>query len=956
MPQVLAQEDDQEDDKETVELERVQVTGSRLGRIDFEGASPVTIFTRDDIERTGAHDVGELLRQIPAVTGSPQGTAQNNAGDGSSRTDLRGLGPVRTLVLLNGRRQDSGTGTSFDFSTLPLAAIERIEVLKEGASAIYGADAVAGVINVITRRGFSGARVQAQYGGSFELERNPAAETRPEWAGSDGNSGRISVVLGNVGERGSFLIGAERTEQDPVYQGNIPDVQFRRVILGAAGVLADGFPRCLETGSCTDTGGSPSNLGGVFRPVDPEDGLLGFFARDLETGEIRPFDPATDLFNFAPMNFIQTPFTRTGAFAQAEYRLFDGVSAWIETRWSNRESEQELAPTPLFIGLLQPGAPLDNIPGEGVPASNAFNPFGLDVANALRRVAETRRRFQQDVERVHADAGLRGDFEQFGTRWSWDAALSWGRTDQDNTDLGQFVGDNFLTAIGPSFFDENGNAVCGTPEDPIRTVNDQRCVPLDLFGGFGTITQEMLDFVGAPLEDHLETRLLVFDAVIQGDVARLPAGPAGLALGFQFRDQELTNTPDPNKAAGETTGSTFQRTSGSFDVNSWFVEANVPLLADVPGADLLEVGAGVRLDDYSTIGDNIAVMFTGRWKPRVDLLLRASYSDVFREPTIFDLFTPRTDRLLVRQDPCSTNFPLIPMPVNRYAELTPEQRERCRMTGVPAGGFEQVLPIRTRVGGNPDLDPESGDTVTVGLAHSPSALPGLSLTVDYWQVELDDALEDVPGDVVLDQCIIRGNLEFCDSIIRQSTGNVGEVDHVLAPIRNAARLTARGFDIEAAYNRSTTVGLWSVRTLWTYLDKRSLQVVPGDKVFDAAGRTTNLGQVSVGDGVWPQWKGLTTLDWTRGDWSASVSWEYLDSVTEFPDDENPTAGRKVPRVNYFDFTGSYHTPWGPRVTAGVTNAFNTDPPFIFSGRNVFTDPNTYRMLGRSWFVRLTHEF
>ena len=214
----------QEEETEGPDLaDRIQVTGSRLNRVEADSANPVNVITRADVERVGFSDVGEVLRQLPAVTGSPLSTSTNNGGDGSSLTSLRGMGPARTLVLINGRRSN-GAG---DFSTMPIAMVERIEVLKEGASAIYGADAVAGVVNIITRTDFQGAQIQVQYGESFETVDNPAASLNPVYGGSDADLGRFSAVFGDVSEKGSFMIGAERSKQDPVYQGNLKGSQFR---------------------------------------------------------------------------------------------------------------------------------------------------------------------------------------------------------------------------------------------------------------------------------------------------------------------------------------------------------------------------------------------------------------------------------------------------------------------------------------------------------------------------------------------------------------------------------------------------------------------------------------------------------------------------------------------------------------------------------------------------------
>lgn len=941
---------DPPEEEDAADLGRVEITGSRLSRVDVEGARPVNILTRDDIERIGLSDVGQVLRQLPAVTGSPLSTATNNGGDGSSLTSLRGMGPARTLVLINGRRSN-GVG---DFSTMPIAMVERIEVLKEGASAIYGADAVAGVVNIITRTDFQGAQVTVQYGASTELVSNPAEAQRSEWAGSDGEIGRFSAVIGDVGEKGSFMLGAERSKQDPVYQGNLKGSQFQRVIGGDT--LTDGFPRCLETGSCNDGGGSSSSLGGFFVPFDfdlDEDGnfigSLGAFTRDLDTGEIRPFTGA-DVYNFAPVNFIQQPFTRTSAFAEGNYDLFDldngfTMNGFFESRWSNRRSEQELAPTPLFIGIFDPGAPLDNGPGEGVPASNAFNPFGEDVVDLRRRVAEGRRRFEQDVVRTNITGGVRGDIGQLLPTWTYEASFHWGRTNQVNTDFGQFVGANFRQAIGPSFIDDQGNAVCGTPDNPIAG-----CVPMNLFGGFGTITQEMLDFAGAELTDRFDSTLTIIEGSVSGDMFQLPAGPAGLALGYQFRDEKLSSIPDSGKATDSVTGNTFSKTEGQFDVNSWFAEVNLPLLADLPFAHLVEVGAGVRYDDFSTIGDNTVFMVNGRWQPTRDLLVRGSYSEVFREPTIFDLFSPQGDSFPSFQDPCSNGVIGDP-DNNRYATLTPEQQAQCRATGVPEGGFFQTnAQPRARVGGNPNLDPEEGETITIGLSYAPSQLPGFNVTIDYWDIQLDDPIGAVGAASVMNQCILFGNQEFCDDITRDQTINPGEVISIISLARNSGQMTASGVDFDVSYTWSTDFGLFRAKSLWSYLDEREAEVLPGDRIDVSGGFLGDGGRNGLFEAVYPEWSGFSTVDWTYGDFGASINWEWLSEVDDVDN------GEKIRRTQYWDVTGSYNTPWGTQITGGLTNIFNERPPFITNAFNANTDVDTFRMLGRSWFVRLTHNF
>ncbi len=975
--QAFAQDDD------AAELERIETTGSRLSQVDIEGASPVTSIDREDIERIGLTDLADVIRQLPSIGGSPLSTSTNNGGSGATLVDIRGLGSVRTLVLINGKRDITGG----DFSNIPIALVERIDVLKEGAAAIYGADAVAGVINIITRRDFEGAELQAQYGASFELDDNIASATNlnPAFTGTDGTVKRVAFTFGGNTERGNFVAGIEFNEQSPVYQGQIGgDIgpQFQNVINVAdqAGFINDGFPGCLSTGSCNANGGSSASLGGFFNPVD--DPNAGAFTRDLQTGEIRPFNAAGgDLYNFAPVNFIQTPFERTSVFFQGDYELFDGLEAYVEARYNNRQSEQELAPNPLFLiqNIFDPTVPLDNDPalplaGQfGIPSNNAFNPFGLPVTDLRRRVAESRRRFEQEENIIQINSGLRGDFGDFAPTWSWDVSWNWGREREANTDFGQLVGANFLQAIGPSFFDENGVATCGTPGAAIAG-----CVPLNLFGGFGSITQEQLDFIEFELNDSIETQLQVFNATIKGDVFELPAGPLSTAFGYEFRKQELDAIPDSGKATNSVTGNVFGRTTGEFDVDSLFIEVNIPLLSGVPGAELLEIGGGFRYDDYSTIGDTGNFQGSLRWQPFRGFLVRGSFAEVFREPTIGNLFSPQGDSFPSFLDICRSSASVASNPTNSFAALSAAEQARCVQTGAIVTGmdangqpftFDQTnAQPRSRVGGNPNVGPESGETYTVGIAFSPDFLPGFSFTADYWDVSLDNAIAGggIAAQTVIALCVQGGQDAFCNDITRQSFGNVGEVAQIESLATNIGGESASGIDFGFNYNFNTGFGLFDARLLVTWLDERT-SFVFGDSLASQGlpDDTINVsGQFDDRNGlteaIYPEWKGLFTLDWSLGDFGASVNVEYLDSVTE---DLNQGIGQapggpinNIPAEWYVDLTARYNFAWGTEISGGITNIFDSDPPFITRGFNANTDVDTYRLLGRSWFARVTHRF
>lgn len=945
----------QDQDQDSAELDRVEVTGSRLSQVDIEGATPVTVLDRSDIERIGLNDLADIIRQLPSITGSPLSTRTNNGGSGGTLADIRGLGSIRTLVLINGRRDISGG----DFSTIPVSIVERIDVLKEGAAAIYGADAVSGVINIITRKDFQGAEFIANYGRSFELVRNPAVDEvgDPGLRGSDGDTKRASFVFGDKGEKSSFVIGVEYNEQDPVFQGNVDSPQFQRTLVisdledylaGGLGstnrdLNGDGSPGLVSIGSSRTIGGF-FNVPGV-----------GLRTRGAN-GEIRPFDPSGDdavggdLYNFAPVNYLQTPFERTNLFVQGDYDLFENVNAYVEARYSNRRSSQLLAPLP-YDSRFDPAATLPD-GRSGIPATNVYNPFGVDITDVRRRVTETGgRTFDNEINQIQLNTGLHGTFAELAPTWEWDVSWQWGRRARVDTDSGQFVGARLANALGPSFFDDAGVARCGTPDNVI-----DGCVPLNLFGGGGTITQDQLDYVTADLNDRATTKRQVFNASLRGDLIDLPAGPLATAFGYEFRKEEFTNIPDSGKATGAVTGNTGGPTRGEYDVDSLFLEVNIPLLSGIPGIELLELSGGFRYDDYSTIGDTGNFQGSLKWQPIQGLLIRGSYSEVFREPTVGELFATQADSFPSFQDVCSTGILGDPNAPNLYANLTPEQQARCTLTGAPAGGVLQTdVQVRSRVGGNEDLRPETGETYTIGFAWSPDFFEGFSVTADYWDVDLSDAITSIAAGNVVSQCVVEGNLDQCANVRRFDDGNI---DAVIAANTNIGGEHASGIDVAFNYTRNTDLGVFDTRLLVTWLNERESTVLD---TVDASGRFEDRNGLS--RGVYPEWKGTFNVDWSYGNFGASVNVDYIGSIDEF-DTSALNAGasdddafiQKVDAEWYVDFVGRYNFGWGTQVSAGITNIFDNNPPFINGEFNASTDTDTYRLFGRSWFAEIRHNF
>ncbi len=487
------------------------------------------------------------------------------------------------------------------------------------------------------------------------------------------------------------------------------------------------------------------------------------------------------------------------------------------------------------------------------------------------------------------------------------------------------------------------------------------------------ITDEMLDFVSIPLNDRFINERQVTQAILVGDIVELPAGPLAGAFGYERRTEDYIFTPDSSKATDATTGNTGQGTEGAYDVDSFFGELNIPLLSGVTGAELLEVSVSGRYDDFSIFDS--ATTFQGglRWQPVRSLLVRATAGEVYREPNISELFAGVGDSFPNTIDPCSGRGG------------TPGCED------VPPDYQQADTQARARIGGNINVTPEEGDTFTVGLAWSPTFAPGFSMTVDYWEIEIDDAINIPSANVVLAGCFSGAVPQFCDNINRFPNG---DLEQVLTLVQKVGPETAEGIDWSMNYNLNTDIGLWDFAWHGSYNIKREQLVL---KDFDADGIATAESRDVVGlfehralgrPASYPEWRWLFTTDWSLGDFGLSLSVEFIDGVEECgnpnadstfltmycPDDPQivsidpadtywgiPIIDRawinEIDETYYFDLVGRYTVPgWGTQITAGVTNLTDEELPFLNQGFNATTDEDTFRAFGRSWFVNFKHSF
>lgn len=906
-PVVIAEEDG---------VERIEVTGSRIKRTDIEGANPVTILDRSTIVDMGITDVGELVQRLPAMNGAPVATTTNNGGSGAVTVDLRGLGSIRTLVLINGRRTVDGG----DFQTIPASMIEQVEILKDGASAVYGADAVAGVVNIITRSSFSGVEVSVQ---------------RKDWteASGDAKNDMISLVAGKEFDGGHITFGAEYNTQDGIFQGqyDTPHFQAPYYVIDVADFEQNG----LVPNQNAVALGSSRIPNGVFKTATGELVTLAEGGDPMNPADYRPyngdvFDPNNDTYNYAPVNYLQTPYERANVFIETKFDVAEDVAFFGSLRGSQRSSAQQLAPVP-YDSRFDPG--FINADGfSGISADSYYNPFGEDIVDARRRVVEGDRRFEQDVLQVQAVAGFEGVFAEV---WEWSTSYNWGYRARTDVDYGQLVAANMEKALGPSFMDTDGVVKCGTPGEVI-----EGCVPLNLFGE-GNITQDMLDYVQAELVDKYTTEQDVFNLnLTNSELFELPAGFVGVSVGYEYRREAYGYTPDSNKAKESVSGNTGGGTDGSYTVNSFYGEAAIPLLADLPAAELLELTLGLRHDDFSTFGGNTTYQAGMKWRPYSDLLVRATYGEVFRAPNVSELFSPQVDSFDQAEDPCNTN---------NFGSLSAQGQALCVASGVPQGGYDQTdTQVRARAGGNPELQPEEGNTFTVGFAFEPEFVEGLNFTVDYWEIDLDNLISRLGAEELMTQCYENLNTDVCGQISRLPGGNI---DAIAAVNLNLASSKAEGVDAELAYSLETGFGDWRASLGWTHLLTREDTPYQGADVNDVKGK---LDPTSSGQIAYPEDKATFGVDWKWEDVSVSYTGEYISSIEAgytFVD-----GIQKVDSQFYHDITASYDFVTDTRLSFGITNLTDEDAPYIDSAFNASTIPELYRVNGRGMFVRVVQKF
>ena len=911
------------------------VTGSRIRRDPLEQDSPVVTLDQQSIARTGLSAIADVLQRLPSSSGGLNSKVNNSGnignppdgggvGAGSAEIDLRYLGAKRTLVLVDGIRfvngaSGSGIPSTVDLNTIPANSIERIEVLQSGQSPLYGSDALAGVVNIITRSTQEGLKASAQFG-TFRQ--------------GDGHTQDYQLSYGVNGPTTHLVVGGTYVKQEAVRTRDRASSRF---------------PNPGQT-SCTDPVGgcSSATLNGFFAVGGP---TLTLKAPVTGRPRFDPLDPTgpnsdfkllttADRFNFAPFNYFLTPSERFGGFLSFKQELGSDINLRVKAAYNRRNSQNQAAFLPLFIGPdAGNGNLLDTI---SIDATNPFNPFGRTLSaggagnppasysTVRRRLVEAgQRTYTQHVDTMSLTGTLDGSFDVGEKKFYWDVNAILGFNDAHQTFTGNINAAKLARALGPV-------ANC-TGE----------CVPFNIFGGAGSVTPAMLAYVGFVEKDKSSQRLQDYTANLTGDLFDLPAGPVGIAVGFEHRYQFGSFDPDPVIVAGLGADIPAQPARGSYNSDEVYGEIRVPILADTPFFQTLEVDGAVRHSDYSTSGGNTTYTGSGLWKPVEDLLLRASYAEGFRAPSIGELFGANSRADAPIDDPC-TNVPGSPW--NTSATV----KANCIANGVPANGSYQEpnggqLPVIT--GGNDALKPETSRTLLFGAVYSPKwAREGgfasqLSFEANYYDIKVDNAIAPIGADITLARCAQTGDALSCASVLRTASGQVARIS---GQLQNIGGIRTKGIDLTFTYrSQQSSVGTFGLSLNGNIL-KKYTETVPattGFTVTSYRGKTRGFPDQS-----YPKFKGIGVLDWTLGDLGASFTGRYIDSVEE-------ADGSKLDSRFYGDVQLTYSpSQFDSRITmtVGVNNVFNQDPPPCTSCTGPNFDPTTYDIPGQFGYLRISY--
>ncbi|RIX27038.1 TonB-dependent receptor domain-containing protein [Sphingomonas edaphi] len=965
----------------------IVVTGTRIATPNRQSFSPVQSVRSDDFVLTGVPNVEQTLNQLPQLVPGFTNTS-NNPGTGAATLDLRGLGSVRTLILVNGRRwiaNDAGQIPEIDVNTIPSALIHRVDIVTGGASAVYGSDAVTGVINFILKPTIRGLHLEAR-------------QNITEVGDSSVSSADLTYGSSFLGDKGNVIASLGWLKQRPSLQGSRSFSEFAAsdgcILRGSRDEL--GFGQATGSLSCNSANeewglvraGSPTvpesrfqggPQPGLLVPSGIGDGLVRLpGSRFAEGGDIVPFLPPGDLYNFAPDNYVQVPLKRISANLLASLELSEAFEPFVEFSYIRTRSPQQLAPAP---GVIGSGA--DSV----FPALiNLDNPFLSSSARQLLdisfgRDAEGRRGFlgnpstgftlnpaytgdadglvapgrissrltglgpRQSNDQRDAYRGLIGLRGELGRGWSYEGYYSRSHVSHDTRHFNSASARRLQQAM-LARDNGSGQIVCIDPTNG--------CVPINIFGE-QTISPEAADFLRINPVERTRVKEQIAELTMKGDLFELPAGPLKAVLGAAWRRTSYVFRPDNSFEEGDTLG--FLKSigaAGSTRVFELFGEALVPIVRDKPLAYDLNAELGIRYSDYDSVGGVWTWKLMGNWAPVRELRLRAGFQQAIRAPNVRELYEEELTDFGVPSDPCA--------PINQFV-LTPELIEACARNGaagLPLDFYETLV----TTGGSTDLKAETARTFTLGAVAQP--FRSFMATIDYYDINIRDAIGVFGGGQgplgAITGCIL-GGADPADPLCQAFTrGPDGFVRELRIPTANLARLRARGIDWQLSYRFPLLSGNAQINLSGSRLLELSVQNNAALDPVECAGSfgspcgTTILGTAA------PKWKLFNRANWTVGPVNLSLRHRYFSSTVDGrlagnksinrpPPISIPTNAVKLASRHYFDAGVTFDVAKRFQLTVGVNNLFDTQPSLVGSQQvQANTDPSLYDVLGRRYFA------
>jgi iron complex outermembrane receptor protein len=958
--------------------DRVEITGSRIRTLNADSPSPVQVLSAEDIAQSGAVNLQELLLKNPTL-GTPAISRTNSnfstSSAGVAVVDLRNLGTGRTLVLVNGRRHVAGVpgDTAVDLNTIPTDFIERVEILTGGASAAYGSDAVAGVVNIILKKNFNGL--------SVEFEKGQSAK-------SDDKRDVFSLTMGANGADGKSNIMAHigYTKQGAVFSNKrAPTDDISTAFL--TGDPADMFSFTEPFLSSYAPQGR-FFVGSTSRTYDAQGNEVGWTTNGNATTPARGF-------NRQAQRTIAIPVERYLFATKGELAFTENHSAFLEASYAQSQTRTKLEPFPfdslathpssggqvpaefLINGVMTPNpripasllaqmtdTPITDTDGDGV-ADTGDGARDYFFSRRLSEVGNRGNNAERDTFRVIT--GAKGTL--FGN-WDYDAYIGYGATKESQVSSGQVNVLNFKYALEavPDTDDVDGD---GDTTEPICLSPDARaqgCVPINVFG-FNSISPAALNYVQAPTLLSTFTSQKLAGTSFRGDLFKLPAGPLSIAGGVEWREEYARSEFDPLAQAGLNAGNAIPRTEGQFDVTDGYLEARIPLVKDAPFAKSIALSGAVRSGKYSTVGNTTSWTAALEWSPVSDIRIRATQALAVRAPNINELYSPPSQTFPSVTDPC----------VGVTATSTGQYDAACRANpGVAANIADLTKPDPLDIGrfsltqadvqgvsgfdrGNPNLKQEEGNSTTVGIVFTPTSIPALrnfNFSIDYFKIKIDDAIVSTPRDFILQQCY-GGDASFCQFVTRrparQGPNSAGSLSFVDSAVTNSGGLFTEGFDITAGYADKLGPGRFNSRLAYTRVNKGYVIPLRGSDPDNFAGEVGAAKD-----------KFELRLGYSLGAFGIQTTTTYIGK-SALDDQLLLSFGAEpgsitVPAKTYVDFQVTYQYQKA-QFFFGMDNAFDTKAPrfdtngLITGGiTGAGTASDVYDAIGQRYYAGLRFQF